>query len=138
MLQLQFLINHEKYTSDFYRIFYHQVDHYESFIRSICNFKIHYKLFDLLFIFPTRSCCPSCKGYYRLVLTFVPGGVALVAFVALLTLIPYKIGQRTNTGKGANSNDILRFSQVMILVPVFVYLMIPIIMYNMCIHFTGK
>ena len=61
-----------------------------------------------------------------------------MAFVALLTLIPYKIGQRTNTGKGANSNDILRFSQVMILVPVFVYLMIPIIMYNMCIHFTGK
>ncbi|XP_078315896.1 major facilitator superfamily domain-containing protein 12-like [Crassostrea virginica] len=53
---------------------------------------------------PCISCCPSCKGYYRLVLTFVPGSVALVAFVALLTLIPYKIGRRTNNDKSDDSS----------------------------------
>ncbi|XP_048732861.2 major facilitator superfamily domain-containing protein 12-like isoform X2 [Ostrea edulis] len=45
---------------------------------------------------PCVACCPSCKGYYRLVLTFVPGGVAVVAFLALLTLLPSKIGVRPN------------------------------------------
>lgn len=52
----------------------------------------------ILWLFPTRSCCPSCKDYYRQVLTFVPGGVAVVAFIALLSLLPYKIGLRANTG----------------------------------------
>lgn len=51
-----------------------------------------------LWLFPTRACCPSCKDYYRQVLTFVPGGVAVVAFIALLSLLPYKIGLRPNTG----------------------------------------
>ncbi|XP_061172496.1 major facilitator superfamily domain-containing protein 12-like isoform X1 [Saccostrea echinata] len=45
---------------------------------------------------PCVACCPSCKGYYRLVLTFVPGGVAALALLALLTLLPSKIGVRSN------------------------------------------
>lgn len=52
---------------------------------------------------PCVACCPSCKDYYRQVLTFVPGGVAVVAFIALLSLLPYKIGLRPNTVKPLKS-----------------------------------
>lgn len=46
------------------------------------------------FLHPCTSCCPSCVGYYRQVLTFVPAGVAAVAFISVLTLLTTKIGTR--------------------------------------------
>ncbi|XP_021379623.1 major facilitator superfamily domain-containing protein 12-like isoform X2 [Mizuhopecten yessoensis] len=43
---------------------------------------------------PCTSCCPLCNQYFKTVLTFVPGGVVLLAFVVLCTLIPTKIGTK--------------------------------------------
>ncbi|KAK3097264.1 hypothetical protein FSP39_008188 [Pinctada imbricata] len=50
---------------------------------------------------PCESCCPECDGYYKKVLTFVPGGVAALAFIVLLTLLPYKTGQMDQKGENA-------------------------------------
>ncbi|XP_052239243.1 major facilitator superfamily domain-containing protein 12-like isoform X2 [Dreissena polymorpha] len=41
-----------------------------------------------------RGCCPLCKEYYRQIMTFVPGGCAILAFIFLLTLLPQKLGMR--------------------------------------------
>lgn len=46
------------------------------------------------FMHPCTSCCPQCLGYYRTILTFVPAGVAVVAFITILTLLPTRIGTR--------------------------------------------
>ncbi|XP_071167682.1 major facilitator superfamily domain-containing protein 12-like isoform X1 [Mytilus edulis] len=46
------------------------------------------------FLHPCTACCPHCNAYYRTILAFVPAGVAVVAFIGLLTLIPTKIGTR--------------------------------------------
>jgi len=35
----------------------------------------------------SRICCEACVGYYRGVLSFVPGGASLIAFVALGFLV---------------------------------------------------
>ncbi|KAK3098168.1 hypothetical protein FSP39_016838 [Pinctada imbricata] len=56
---------------------------------------------------PCESCCPECDGYYKKVLTFVPGGVAALAFIVLLTLLPYKIGQRDQKGENAGFSCII-------------------------------
>lgn len=46
------------------------------------------------FMHPCTKCCPSCVGYYRTILTFVPAAVAILAFIMLLTLLPTKLGTR--------------------------------------------
>ncbi|GFN80566.1 major facilitator superfamily domain-containing protein 12 [Plakobranchus ocellatus] len=46
------------------------------------------------FFHPCKNCCPACKGYYRIIQTFVPGGALLCGFIMLLTLLPQKIGVR--------------------------------------------
>lgn len=43
---------------------------------------------------PCTNCCPKCVEYYRKIIVFVPGGFALVALVALCTLIPQTLGTR--------------------------------------------
>ncbi|XP_074649966.1 major facilitator superfamily domain-containing protein 12-like [Tubulanus polymorphus] len=45
---------------------------------------------------PCLTCCVNCQWYYRNVMTFVPGGVGLVALIVLLCLIPQKIGDRSH------------------------------------------
>ncbi|ESP00677.1 hypothetical protein LOTGIDRAFT_177990 [Lottia gigantea] len=41
-----------------------------------------------------RGCCPLCIGYYRNIISFVPGGVAVLGLVFLLILLPQVIGTR--------------------------------------------
>ena len=45
-----------------------------------------------------RDCCPKCVEYYRQIVAFVPGGFALLAVVALATLIPQTLGVRRKKG----------------------------------------
>ena len=45
-----------------------------------------------------RDCCPRCVDYYRKIITFVPGSFALLALVALATLIPQTLGTRRKKG----------------------------------------
>ncbi|XP_064608121.1 major facilitator superfamily domain-containing protein 12-like isoform X2 [Liolophura sinensis] len=43
---------------------------------------------------PCFGCCAACVWYYRDVVTFLPGGAAMLALVVLATLIPQQIGTR--------------------------------------------
>ncbi|XP_053405307.1 major facilitator superfamily domain-containing protein 12-like isoform X2 [Mercenaria mercenaria] len=40
------------------------------------------------------GCCPLCAPYYRHILTSVPGGMSVIAGIALATLIPQTLGTR--------------------------------------------
>lgn len=40
------------------------------------------------------GCCPLCISYYRHILTFVPGGMSVIAGIALVTLLPQVLGTR--------------------------------------------
>jgi len=51
-----------------------------------------------IIMFCCRGCCPLCVMYYRNVMTFVPGGFALLALVALLMLVPQNLGTRRKQG----------------------------------------
>ncbi|XP_052795228.1 major facilitator superfamily domain-containing protein 12-like isoform X2 [Mya arenaria] len=43
----------------------------------------------------TGGCCPACVEYFRSVMTWVPGGFATLAFIALMTLLPQTLGHRS-------------------------------------------
>ncbi|KAL4227463.1 Major facilitator superfamily domain-containing protein 12 [Mactra antiquata] len=45
------------------------------------------------------GCCPLCAGYYRRIVTFVPGSMSVIAALALATLIPTVLGTRTKQDK---------------------------------------
>ncbi|XP_013390774.1 major facilitator superfamily domain-containing protein 12-like [Lingula anatina] len=40
------------------------------------------------------ACCPACTVFYQRVISFVPGGFAILALLNLLALFPQKIGTR--------------------------------------------
>ncbi|WAQ98945.1 MFS12-like protein [Mya arenaria] len=42
-----------------------------------------------------EGCCPACVEYFRSVMTWVPGGFATLAFIALMTLLPQTLGHRS-------------------------------------------
>lgn len=49
-----------------------------------------------IYFFPTlRACCPMCSKYYRDILFYCCGGAAVLGLLALLTLLPVKIGDRS-------------------------------------------
>ncbi|XP_071543924.1 major facilitator superfamily domain-containing protein 12-like isoform X6 [Panulirus ornatus] len=54
---------------------------------------------------PLRNCCPMCSSYYRDVLFYCCGGASLLSLLAILTLLPIKIGDRR---KGKESGDSIR------------------------------
>lgn len=47
----------------------------------------------------TQGCCELCVGYYRQVMSFLPGGMCILAAVALATLIPQTLGVRRKKAK---------------------------------------
>ncbi|XP_071543920.1 major facilitator superfamily domain-containing protein 12-like isoform X2 [Panulirus ornatus] len=54
---------------------------------------------------PCTNCCPMCSSYYRDVLFYCCGGASLLSLLAILTLLPIKIGDRR---KGKESGDSIR------------------------------
>lgn len=43
---------------------------------------------------PCVNCCPMCSTYYRDILFYCCGGAAVLGFLAVITLLPAKIGDR--------------------------------------------
>ncbi|XP_063612231.1 major facilitator superfamily domain-containing protein 12-like [Penaeus indicus] len=56
---------------------------------------------------PIRACCPLCSQYYRNILFYCCGGAAVLALLAVLTLLPAKIGDRS---KGNSATPIANSS----------------------------
>lgn len=50
---------------------------------------------------PCTACCPMCSKYYRDILFYCCGGAAVLGLLALLTLLPVKIGDRSKAGDSA-------------------------------------
>ncbi|XP_068212734.1 major facilitator superfamily domain-containing protein 12-like isoform X1 [Palaemon carinicauda] len=50
---------------------------------------------------PFGNCCPKCAGYFRDVLFYYCGGAAVLCVIALLTLLPFKIGSRNSGGESS-------------------------------------
>ena len=87
---------------------------FEGECRSIIELRGHLKLCFLVILYllcivyvsiivsTCSGCCPDCQYYYRNVMVFVPGGMAALAILILLTLVPFKIGALKNAGKLSN------------------------------------
>ncbi|XP_042229849.1 major facilitator superfamily domain-containing protein 12-like isoform X2 [Homarus americanus] len=54
---------------------------------------------------PFRTCCPLCEGYYRNVLSYCCGGAVVLAVLALVTLLPVNIGDRSKGNESAEHTD---------------------------------
>ena len=55
-----------------------------------------------LFTYRATACCPACTWFYRDMIVFVPGGVAIAALVCLIIIAPQKIGfLKKSVGKQA-------------------------------------
>ncbi|XP_042856101.1 major facilitator superfamily domain-containing protein 12-like isoform X2 [Penaeus japonicus] len=52
---------------------------------------------------PCTACCPLCSQYYRDILFYCCGGAAVLGFLAVISLLPVKIGDRSK-GDTATSN----------------------------------
>lgn len=51
--------------------------------------------YSIYFFPPLRACCPLCSQYYRDILFYCCGGAAILGLLAVLTLLPAKIGDRS-------------------------------------------
>ncbi|CAH1795900.1 unnamed protein product [Owenia fusiformis] len=51
------------------------------------------------------ACCAACEWYYRDILCLVPGGCAVLAFIVLITLLPFTIGKLNVKGTNLQEND---------------------------------
>ncbi|XP_066945029.1 major facilitator superfamily domain-containing protein 12-like isoform X2 [Macrobrachium rosenbergii] len=55
---------------------------------------------------PFGNCCPKCADYFRDVLFYYCGGAAVLCIIALLTLVPFKIGNHhTKESSVGDSGD---------------------------------
>lgn len=69
---------------------------------------------------PFGDCCPLCAPYFREVLFYWCGGAALVSFLALLTLLPAKIGNHPSislSGREPSENHLAGTSGNAIVIP---------------------
>ncbi|XP_047489327.1 major facilitator superfamily domain-containing protein 12-like isoform X2 [Penaeus chinensis] len=56
---------------------------------------------------PCTACCPMCSQYYRNIIFYCCGGAAILGLLAVLTLLPAKIGDRS---KGNSATPIANSS----------------------------
>ena len=78
-----------------------------SSVQSLCGLTLSflcpdYNILSFIYVvFISRGCCEACVGYYRQIMSFLPGGMCILATVVLATLIPQTLGVRRKKGMDA-------------------------------------